>query len=106
MARVQDVSGAQRHLRAVHVHTDREAVAQRFPRGVKRLFSTTQPKSGRKQKILAAEIERRVAARPELASDFELRLVDDRYVVVLDDDLRTRLGAALTENAPSQNESS
>ena len=106
MARVQDVSEDQRRLRAIHVHSQRQALAQRLARGVKHVFSTTRPKNDLSRESLATEIERCVAAHPELASGFEVRLVDDRYVVVLDNDLRTRLGAALTENVPSLNESS
>ena len=65
------------------------------------MISTTQPDSSVSQEMLAAQVQRRIAAHPEFASsDLELRIVDGRYVVVLGEALRARLGAVLTESAP------
>ena len=66
------------------------------------MFSTTRPDKDRNQDLLAAEIERRVAAHPELASDVEILLVDGSYVVVLGEALRARLNTVLTEEDPSR----
>lgn len=67
------------------------------------MISTIQLDSSVSQEMLAAEIQRRIAAHPEFtASDVELRIVDGRYVVVLSEGLRARLGAALAESAPTK----
>ena len=67
------------------------------------MISTTQPDGSVSQETLAAQIQRRIATHPEFtSSDVEVRIVDGRYVVVLGEALRARLGAALTESAPTK----